>query len=286
MWPYCCAVQPTADTFNAGTAVDGVDSVAIATGATALVTLGDGHGNNLGLRNGNQINITALVGGVEKTGTLTVSGTTTDLDDLAAAIRDTIGGAAGVAVDSNGKIQITGALGEAYAVSNVTLSAQVSASDATAIAGNFGNIVSAFEETQAASDEKLDSSMVFQIGSNQNQTMKVDINEMSVNSLKLTSVDISTQAGAATAVTVLDNAIQQVSEERSKLGAYQNRLEHTINNIGTTSENLTASESRVRDVDMAKEMMEFTKNNILSQAATAMLAQANQQPQQVLKLLQ
>jgi flagellin len=76
-----------------------------------------------------------------------------------------------------------------------------------------------------------------------------------------------------------------VSAERAKLGAYQNRLEHTINNLGTASENLTAAESRIRDVDMAKEMMEFTKMSILQQAATAMLAQANQQPQMVLQLL-
>lgn len=100
------------------------------------------------------------------------------------------------------------------------------------------------------------------------------------------ALDISDAAKATAAIKVLDNAITKVSEERSKLGAYQNRLEHTINNLGTSSENLTAAESRIRDVDMAKEMMEFTKTNILSQAATAMLAQANQQPQQVLKLLQ
>ncbi|NLV21319.1 MAG: flagellin [Syntrophomonadaceae bacterium] len=100
------------------------------------------------------------------------------------------------------------------------------------------------------------------------------------------ALDISDAGKATAAISVLDNAIKAVSEERSKLGAYQNRLEHTINNLGTSSENLTAAESRIRDVDMAKEMMEFTKTNILSQAATAMLAQANQQPQQVLKLLQ
>lgn len=97
---------------------------------------------------------------------------------------------------------------------------------------------------------------------------------------------LQTQADASAAITSIDNAIQTVSGERSKLGGMQNRLEHTINNLGTTSENLTASESRIRDVDMAKEMMEFTKNNILSQAAQAMLAQANQQPQGVLQLLQ
>ncbi|KOP66202.1 flagellin [Bacillus sp. FJAT-18019] len=98
-------------------------------------------------------------------------------------------------------------------------------------------------------------------------------------------VNISTQSAADTAITTINNALNKVSEERSKLGANQNRLEHTINNLGATSENLTAAESRIRDVDMAKEMMDFTKNNILTQAAQAMLAQANQQPQGVLQLL-
>ncbi|MGG0757928.1 flagellin, partial [Brevibacillus laterosporus] len=98
-------------------------------------------------------------------------------------------------------------------------------------------------------------------------------------------VDISTQKTADKAITTINNALNKVSEERSKLGANQNRLEHTINNLGATAENLTAAESRIRDVDMAKEMMDFTKNNILTQAAQAMLAQANQQPQGVLQLL-
>ncbi|MBJ6361932.1 flagellin [Paenibacillus sp. GCM10012307] len=98
-------------------------------------------------------------------------------------------------------------------------------------------------------------------------------------------VDISSQSTADAAITTINDALNTVSEERSKLGANQNRLEHTINNLGTTSENLSAAESRIRDVDMAKEMMDFTKNNILTQAAQAMLAQANQQPQGVLQLL-
>ncbi|MBP1907230.1 flagellin [Paenibacillus turicensis] len=98
-------------------------------------------------------------------------------------------------------------------------------------------------------------------------------------------VNISSQTAADKAITTINNALNKVSEERSKLGANQNRLEHTINNLGATSENLSAAESRVRDVDMAKEMMSFTKNNILTQAAQAMLAQANQQPQGVLQLL-
>jgi len=98
-------------------------------------------------------------------------------------------------------------------------------------------------------------------------------------------VDVSTQTAADAAITTIQSAIETVSAERSKLGAYANRLEHTVNNLGTSAENLTAAESRIRDVDMAKEMMEFTKMNILSQAAQAMLAQANQLPQGVLQLL-
>jgi flagellin len=103
--------------------------------------------------------------------------------------------------------------------------------------------------------------------------------------LALGGTDVLSQTTAGTASTALDSAMTEVSTERANLGSVQNRLEHTINNLGTTSENLSASESRIRDVDMAKEMMEYTKNSILSQAATAMLAQANQAPQEVLQLL-
>jgi flagellin len=102
---------------------------------------------------------------------------------------------------------------------------------------------------------------------------------------KAAGVNISTQKSASGAITTVNNAIEKVSKERSKLGAVQNRLEHTIKNLDNASENLQAAESRIRDVDMAKEMMEFTKQNILQQAATAMLAQANQAPQTVLQLL-
>lgn len=93
------------------------------------------------------------------------------------------------------------------------------------------------------------------------------------------------EAGSAKAMQAIDGAIAQVSKQRSQLGATQNRLDHTINNISTTSENLSEANSRIRDVDMAEEMMEFTKSNILAQASTAMLAQANQMPQSVLQLI-
>ena len=109
---------------------------------------------------------------------------------------------------------------------------------------------------------------------------------MSATALGVDSLDVTTQDGANEAITTIQSAIDTVSSERAKLGAMQNRLEHTTNNLSTSSENLSAAESRIRDVDMAKEMMEFQKNNILNQASTAMLAQANQQPQGVLQLLQ
>ncbi len=110
-------------------------------------------------------------------------------------------------------------------------------------------------------------------------------NEKTAEAVTAKGIDISTQAAANTSITAINNAIEKVSAERSKLGANQNRLEHTINNLKTSSENLTAAESRVRDVDMAKEMMNQTKNSILAQAAQAMLAQSNQTPQGVLQLL-
>ncbi len=100
------------------------------------------------------------------------------------------------------------------------------------------------------------------------------------------ALDVTSHDKASNALTILDEAMNMISSRRSKLGAYQNRLEHTINNLNAASENLTAAESRIRDADMALEMTEFTKNNIINQAATSMLAQANQLPQGILKLLQ
>ncbi|WP_279233340.1 flagellin [Acetobacterium tundrae] len=128
--------------------------------------------------------------------------------------------------------------------------------------------------------------MKFQIGANQSQSTSLSVAAMGSTDLGIDKLDLTTQSGADAAITTIDSAITNVSSERAKLGAVQNRLEHTINNLSTSSENATSAESRIRDVDMAKEMTEFTKNNILSQAAQSMLAQANKQPQNVLSLLQ
>lgn len=124
-----------------------------------------------------------------------------------------------------------------------------------------------------------------QIGDTASQRISVKVDNMGTSSLGLDNVDISTEASAVNSIQYLKTAINTVSSTRADLGAIQNRLEHTVNNLATTTENLTSAESRIRDTDMAKEMMAYTKNNVLSQAAQAMLAQANQQPQQVLQLL-
>lgn len=137
-----------------------------------------------------------------------------------------------------------------------------------------------------AGSNKLDESIMAQIGANSGQTMFVSMGDMRSEAIGVADINIDTKFGAAVAIETVNNAITKVSSQRSSLGAIQNRLEHTISNLDTASENLQASESRIRDVDMAKEMTEFTKNNILTQAAQAMLAQANQQPQSVLQLLQ
>jgi len=136
----------------------------------------------------------------------------------------------------------------------------------------------------------------FQIGANKEQQITLQITSMKAQDLgtdnagTITGVNTLDVTDFATTnfdtqLQLVDDAIKQVSDQRAKLGAVQNRLEHTINNLGTSAENLTAAESRIRDTDMAKEMMAFTKNNILTQASQAMLAQANQAPQGVLQLL-
>jgi flagellin len=128
-------------------------------------------------------------------------------------------------------------------------------------------------------------SAVFQIGANEGEKMSIDLGNMSAAALGVDKVLVTDRESAARSITIIDNALNQVSEQRAALGAYQNRLEHTINNLTTASTNLASAESRIRDVDMAAEMTEFTKNQILMQAANAMLSQANQLPQQVLQLL-
>lgn len=136
------------------------------------------------------------------------------------------------------------------------------------------------------------SSITFQVGANSGETISMSLvdatsSTLGVSASQLSDLSSSTQLNATASANLakIQSAINVISTDRANLGAVQNRLEHTINNLTTSDENLTAAESRIRDVDMAKEMMNMTKNNILSQAAQSMLAQANQQPQGVLQLL-
>lgn len=217
-------------------------------------------------------------------------------------------------MDKDGNVIITdnvlfsgGSLSGTLAYNNHGVSFTLTgASAGVAISGSF-----TVDFDIAYSDRTVNNALAFQVGSNENQTMSLSVSDMTAKALGLSTdiddtdgygeamsvsngtdntsiefaLDVTSQANAANAVTAIDDALKNVSSERAKLGAIQNRLEHTIANLDTSAENLTASESRIRDVDMAKEMMEFTKNNILLQAGQAMLAQANQQPQGVLQLL-
>ncbi len=127
--------------------------------------------------------------------------------------------------------------------------------------------------------------MTIQTGANKGDTMSLTMDDMTASGLGIGGTDIKTQANASQAIETVNDAINAVSTQRAKFGALQNRLEHKINNLDTSAENLQAAESRIRDVDMAAEMSVYTRNNILVQAATSMLAQANQAPQNVLSLL-
>ncbi|MFE0562594.1 flagellin [Priestia megaterium] len=193
----------------------------------------------------------------------------------------------------------------------ITLTQKTGKESATAptVSDTSTSINTSFNSVQAGAEAHgAKSSFTSQIGANANQTMTLEFSDMRAAALGIVgtganftsadtvndgangdanekALDVTSAAKAGNAVTVIQSAIDKVSSERSKLGAYQNRLDHTINNLSTSSENLTAAESRIRDTDMAKEMMEQTKNSILSQASQAMLGQANQQPQNVLQLL-
>ena len=148
-------------------------------------------------------------------------------------------------------------------------------------------------QTKGVTERKLQKSegkVTVQVGANANQSMSIEIGDMRAEALGIKTVkgetlSVETAEDANKAIEVFDAALNEVSSQRANLGAVQNRLEYTISNLDNTAENLTSAESTLRDVDMAKEMMEYSKNNILNQAAQAMISQANQQPQNVLQLL-
>ncbi|ACT04365.1 flagellin [Paenibacillus sp. JDR-2] len=231
--------------------------------------------------------------------------------DLNAALQDAgLDGKVSASLSKDGNVQFISETGKDLKLTDGTNGPLSSATGLAFTTASDLSTVKNVEQIVGPGAQGSGFSTKFQIGANSGQSMSLTIGDMRSSALGITgnagqagfttsnsvtngtndvkaeaALDISTKEGASSAIKVLDKAINSVSSERSKLGAVQNRLEHTINNLGTASENLTAAESRIRDVDMAKEMMEQTKNSILAQAAQAMLAQANQQPQGVLQLL-
>lgn len=263
---------------------DVVNSISNSSVGTAVY-----NGTSAG-QNATNSKLTFNVNGVKLEASLTASitGGTTEMSAAATQIETALNTAisvynsvAGLTAGENGYIQL----------SKVT----VTADGRFSVANETGSLtfddrpgetaISDLGLAKAQTEASGNGGMTFQIGANKNQTITFGIADMRSAALEISGIDVSSAASSQTALSSLDSAIKKVSSERAKLGAVQNRLEHTVNNLSTSSENLTAAESRIRDVDMAKEMMNFSKMNILSQAAQAMMAQANQQPQGVLQLL-
>ena len=174
----------------------------------------------------------------------------------------------------------TGAIGFNDAAALVTAAGKNGVSVTAADLNQNTTITASYNGTGSAG-------LVLQVGDTNDSYNKVTVSiaDMSAEGLGIANLDVSTQDAAGAAINTIKTAINQVSTNRGNLGALQNRLEHAISNLDTTSENMNSANSAIRDTDMAKEMMNYTKMNILSQAAQAMLAQANQQPQNILQLL-
>lgn len=275
------AITTAVANVNANTNLRGAAGVALTSAAT-LVSLSNAASGSLGIVTGDTITISFVKNGTTTSTSMTLTGAEV-LTSLASA------GNFGVSISDGSDGAVSGAMsftataaGYTGAINGLTITVKSSTGEVKQAATN---ALSGFTEARAAKDQRLDGSANLQIGANEGQNINLSIENMSANALGVKDLKVGTQLQASVAIKVVDAATVKVSAERSKLGAVQNRLEHTIKNLDTASENLQASESRIRDVDMAKEMMNFTKNNILQQAAQAMLAQANQAPQGVLQLL-
>ena len=233
------------------------------------------------IQNNSQADITlGSVSAANATGTITIT-----------RINDATGtGAVWFKVDdpAGSNIGINSAGSGANALTNVLSAGDITINGLADMA--VGESVTISFEKKEDAQTTISSALSLQIGANSGQNISVGIDDMRADALGLrntsgAALDITSSGKASTAITTINNAIENVYAQSSQIGAFQNRLEHTISNLDNSSENLQAAESRVRDVDMAKEMMEMTRANILSQASQSMLAQANQQPQSVLQLL-
>ena len=267
------ALKSEIDRISTSTNFNGINLLDGSLGGTEATGLGDGITN---LTGDNVAKFTISGGNLEETDTITL---TSDGTNLTAATTEETTGVTFTSADGKTFIAVVAdnaTVKDANKWKGVTLTVE------NAIVGDEAETVTVTPGTASAN------SLKFRIGTSGTTDGQVELNIENMNSasLQITDASIATLDDAASAIELIDSAINQVSMQRADLGAMQNRLEHTVNNLGTTAENLTSAESRIRDVDMAKEMMAMTKNNILNQAATAMLAQANIMPQSVLQLLQ
>lgn len=247
---------------------------------TEFADLEDANGNNLGIDDDDVITATWSVGGKQYSASIKVGNGDTlkklkDEIEKDATIEE-FNIAAGVITVKAGQTGITNQ------INGLSIEVKSANGDRKEAASN---ALSSFSVGIKASDTRTDGTANLQIGANANQQLNLSIEDMRATSLGVSNLQVGTQSQANTAINVIDEATKRVSSERANLGAAQNRLEYTISNLDNTAENLTSAESTLRDVDMAKEMMEYSKNNILSQAAQSMISQANQQPQNVLQLL-
>jgi flagellin len=206
--------------------------------------------------------------------------TTSDSTTLSVTAADSSVNFTAVTVDSTGAYTFTA---DVSGVTNEAVKAKYNGVTITVTVDDVSKLTDKASGTVTVTNNSLS----LQIGSenDENQRVSLEVGDMSSKGLGVDNISIATQEQAEDAIDAIKKAINTVSATRADLGALQNRLEHTVNNLTTMSENLTSAESTIRDVDMASEMVELTKNQILEQAATSMLAQANAQPQSVLSLL-
>lgn len=244
--------------------------------------------------------IDRIAGSTKFNGKSLLNGTLGAKRDESSTLNDTVAG-----IEDNADIDVTGAAVGTYTISTTASTIKLTDAKGNAcVLSSVGDGAQTLDFASMGIKIKLDSSFVagdeamdgldvivtgtptiFQLGANLGESMSASIGNMTSSGLGLNNIDLSNHAGALAAIEITDSAISKVSSERAKLGASINRLEYSIDNMQTSIINLTEAESRIRDADMAKEMMEYTKYSILEQVAMALLAQANKRPQLILQLL-
>ncbi|MED5098972.1 flagellin [Niallia circulans] len=233
----------------------------------------------------NGFSIGKLASEIGTDGSIKSIGTSAGKSILVDTSKITQAGTAKIQIESKMEVSVS-KVNEDGSTTPITYSKELSTRNGKITHGGLELEFGANARPGASEFDLTNKALTFQIGANTNQNVQIDVPQLSTVKLGIDGVNVLSNESASTAIFNIDKAINQISATRAKLGATQNRLEHTISNLQVTNENLTSAESRIRDTDMAQEMTEFTKNNILNQSAQAMLAQANQLPNGVLQLLQ